>query len=186
LPSREYHRHLDIGDLACYGHDQKSRVNEEQVKYHLLREQSIAVRLSKDMTDIEIPLRALRPDEPLLARTYERKPVLAGSQTLSGAVVDRTGKPVSGIRVTAEATGLMGANMTTRPVRASSDGKFTLKNLPDRPLSLTFTNPNVRGSPISKDTLRVPHPGYVRTSMNQANVRFVFDPEIYGEYRDLK
>ena len=98
-------------------------------------------------------------------------------QTLQGIVVDPNGKPIAGISVSAE---LQSGGNLARPLRgpppwtkSGEDGKFTIKNLPDEPITLMALGAIIRNS--SK----------VSVEMNAKDIRIIIDPKLGSGIEDL-
>jgi Carboxypeptidase regulatory-like domain len=108
--------------------------------------------------------------------------LLSFGQSLRGIVVDPKGKPVSGVTVSARLQTGQSLRRTNRGVtlwtESTADGKFELNNLPESPIQLMAYIKNPKGGPIL-------FPSHVQPSINQQDIRIVYDPSLAGEVDSL-
>jgi hypothetical protein len=123
--------------------------------------------------------------DPNETRTEIRLPdvkLISHGQLLAGIVVDREGKPVPGITVSAQrANGGMLSRRSSGPppwTTTGDDGRFELPELPDEPIDLMAHRRNPKGG-------RILYPAIVPTIRGQTDIRILLDPELQQEIEDL-
>ena len=166
-------------------------LDERQLPYQILGRTTFGLRLTRSCVDLVIPIRQWQEGDAPLRGQYRRSGEVSGNQTLSGQVVDRDGSPVGGIRV--EPRFLHGGFIRLRQAvpKSDADGRFTIRNLPDERIELTFSDRSAFGYPSgitsSGEAGRmVLYPGFVWPQLNQSDIRMVFDPELTTPPLDLR
>jgi hypothetical protein len=103
-------------------------------------------------------------------------------QILRGIVVDPQGQPLAGIMVTSRLSigrPIQTLGKTSRNwMTTDAQGRFEIRQLPDKPVELMAYRPNPKGGPIR-------HPGIAHPTLNQKDVRIVLDPTLGDEIEDL-
>jgi hypothetical protein len=103
-------------------------------------------------------------------------------QSLSGIVVDPKGTPVADITIMAQLG--MGRSVNRLPngkfpqTKTGKDGRFELTQLPDLQLQLMTFRANPQGG-------RIVHPSTIQPTLNQKNLRIVFDPSLTDDVDDI-
>ncbi len=147
----------------------------DDINYQVLGTHSFAVRLTDSLTDFVIPLRVFE-GRGAGRNSRPTQSVVSGRQRLTGKVVDRSGKPVAGIRITPY---LIGNGRRRGSITSSgTDGGFLLTDLPDEPIELKFYRPGAFGYPMGSGGTSILYPGRVRPKLNQSDVVIVFDPTL--------
>jgi hypothetical protein len=167
LPPETYTIRLATGGLT---------LDASRLPYQILDGEAFGLQLTKSIDDLAIPVDDKReielPDVNLVSR----------GQLLRGMVVDPQGRPVSGITVSASlADGRMLSRPPTGPVPWTStgeDGRFELSQLPEEPIELMAYRAKPEGG-------RIRFPAKARPTLNQQDVRIVFDPRLTDEIEDL-
>jgi protocatechuate 3,4-dioxygenase beta subunit len=103
-------------------------------------------------------------------------------QSLSGIVVDPKGTPVADNTIMAQLG--MGRSVNRLPngkfpqTKTGKDGRFELTQLPDLQLQLMTFRANPQGG-------RIVHPSTIQPTLNQKNLRIVFDPSLTDDVDDI-
>ena len=179
LPSETYDIHFRDDDWI---------IDETRVNYHLTNERGLAWGLRSDKPDLDIPMRRFSKEEPRFGSANEiargRNPSLAGKQSLAGVVVDRHGKPVANINVSAQRHAFDYSSRLTATTKA--DGKFSLSNLPDQPLILGFRHRKSAVLTSGPNSDSILYWGVRRTELGQQDIRLVYDPEVFMDLPEIK
>ena|GEM_PF-1129420 len=96
-------------------------------------------------------------------------------QSLSGIVVDRKGKPVHDVTVSAK---IENSYIFISRTETDSQGRFNLRQLSNLPIELSAFVRNPKGG-------RVLHPAIARPKRNQSDIRILFDPSLTEKLEDL-
>jgi hypothetical protein len=156
-------------------------IDEGKSNYHLESARSFAWALTKDKTDLEIPLRKKRADEAYLNPTaywpdqVQEPP--SGKQSLSGIIVDPSGNPLSGIQLIVETASYNHKYNGPRSASAA-DGTFSFSDLPDERVLIRIRDDNTQRVQGNRYLISFNHPGCYYPTLNQQDIRIVFDPKI--------
>ncbi len=118
-------------------------------------------------------IQIIRQDEKRKEIKLPDAVLIGRGQTLQGIVVDPDGKPVPGVSVSASiAGGPSLARPRTGPppwTKTNDEGKFTLSQLPDRPIELMAYIANPKGG-------RIRFPAKASPKRDQRDIRIIYDP----------
>jgi len=120
-------------------------------------------------------LQTLRPGTAGFVRLPDIR-LIDRDQSLSGAVVDPKGDPVSGVSVSAKIadTYIHLSRTDDGPppwTETDAQGRFELRQLPNLPIELMAHIRKPEGGPIL-------HPAIARPTRNQSDIRILFDPAL--------
>ena len=179
LPSETYDIHFIKDDWI---------IDESRANYHLTNERGLAWGLRTNKLDLDIPVRCLSEDELQFRSTNksirDRNPPPIGKQALAGIVVDRQGKPVANVQVSARRHQF---DYARNPfVFTKTDGTFSMKSLPDQPLVLGFSHRNAAVLTSGPKAESILHMGVRRTELGQQNIRLVYDPDVFFDLPQIK
>ncbi len=164
-------------------------LDERQCTYQVLGRTSIGIRITDPRTDVEIPIRRQQEADTPSPSQYRQSDETSGNQTLSGQVVSRNNSSVGGIEISPRF--LNGGLIQGKETKSDTQGRFTIRNLPDEPIALWFFDQSAYGYPYGitnqgTEGQMVLYPGEVCPQQNQSDIRVVFDPELTTPPMDLQ
>ena len=149
-------------------------IDHSQLDLQPIRKNTFGLHLTKSRNDLAIPIRPASPSPP---KPEELGVDLnSGNQTLSGIVVDPTGRPIPGINVSAKLQNsyrhLSAIQGKSRPWTETDDnGHFQLVDLPNVPIELLVYKRSKHGSLIL-------YPARSWPSMNSTDIRIIYDLDL--------